>query len=113
MHIPIRDNIPPISPTVCLFERRSLNNTADITELKTIALPFTSGKNNWLGKSPDNFKFKKFIVKVHTPQIIANGIKFFLSLKFFLSFTLKPLMISEIKKETNRKPLISDLCEDV
>ena len=73
----IRDNIPPHNPIICLFVSFSLKIITDITELKIIALPFTTGKKIWLGKSPESLRFKKFIKNVQTPQIGAN-IKSFL-----------------------------------
>ena len=71
------DIIPPSKPTTCRFVSFSLNSSTDMTELKMIALPLTTGKNSWLGKSPDSLRFKKFIKNVQTPQIGAN-IKSFL-----------------------------------
>ena len=68
----ISDSMPPIKPIICLFVGFSLKIITDITELKTMALPFTTGKKSWLGKSPESLRFKKFIKNVQRPQIGAN-----------------------------------------
>lgn len=114
MHIAISEAIPPHKPMSCFFESFSLKIKTDITELKTIALPLTSGKNSWLGSSPDNFKFKKFIVYVHIPHIIAKIICFYVNLsseKLFLERIV--LYAIEHIKATNKNPFTSGLCTDV
>ena len=110
----ISDNMPPHKPMICFFVSFSLNNRTDITELRMIALPFTMGKNNWLGKRPESFKFKKFIPKVQIPQTSAKAKCFFVkfnSLKLF--FARIWLYMREHIKATNKNTPASSLCTEL
>lgn len=109
-HIEISESIPPTRPIVCLFERCSLNNTTDIIELKTIALPFTSGKNNWLGKSPESLRLIKFIANVQIPHIEPMHIIFRCETEEsnFPLLRTKQKTLAQIKA-INKKPALSSL----
>ena len=106
--MPISVIIPPIRPIVCLLVIRSLKSTIDTAELNTIALPFTIGKNNWLGKMPESLRLIKFIAKVQIPHRSPMNIIFlFNTVRSNLQLFFKKQKIIAQIKATNKNPELS------
>ena len=68
-----RHSAPPTNPISCRALTASLKNRIELSKFKTITPPLKSGKNIWLGITPDRRRLSRLIADSSAPLQNASA----------------------------------------